>query len=50
MLHLREAGEEYSEDVLDEAETADQTGSHTIVGGESRQDAENNTAGKEYGK
>ena len=44
ILHFRETGE----DVLDEeAETADQTVSHKIIGGKSRQDAENNTAGKE---
>ena len=48
MLHFREAREEYLEDVLDEeADTADQTESHQIVGGKSRQDAENNTTGKE---
>ena len=48
MLNFRETGEEYLKDVLgEEAETADQTESHKIVGGKSRQDAENNTTGKE---
>ena len=51
MLHFRETGEEYLEDVIDEEVSAtDQTGNHKIVNGKSRQDAENNTAGKEYRK
>ena len=47
MLHFRETGEEYLEDVIDEEVSAtDQTGTYKTVGGKSRQDAENITAGK----
>ena len=45
MLHF---SEEYLEDVLDEEVSAtDPTGTYKIVGGKSRQDAENNRAGKD---
>ena len=48
MLHFRETGEEYLEDVIDEEVSAtDQTGTYKTVGWKSRQDAENNRAGKD---
>ena len=48
MLHFRETGEEYLEDVIDEEVSAtDQTATYKIVGGKSRQDAENNRTGKD---
>ena len=48
MLHFRETGEEYLHDVIDEeVSTTDQAGTYKIVGGKSKQDAENNRAGKD---
>ena len=48
MLNFRETGDEYLEDVInDEVSAADLTGTYKIVGGKSRQDAENNRAGKD---
>ena len=48
MLHFRETGEEYLEDVIDEEVSAtDQTGTYKIVSGKSRQDAKNNRTGKD---
>ena len=44
MLNFRETGEEYLDDVLDEEASATD---HILVGGKSRQAAENNTAGKD---
>ena len=48
MRYSRETGEEYLEDVIDEESSdADQIGTHKSVGGKSKQDAENNRAGKD---
>ena len=44
MLHFRETGEEYLDDVLDEEASATD---NIIAGGKSRQAAENNTVGKD---